>query len=99
MAHRGYGFTRSTREIAALAVPTRDIADDFSFHELRHGVDESLHVSPGYEVQVLIRWGDPVLTVAYFSNGYLFETYAATPYTAGHFELIEVPYSSPCPLP
>jgi len=28
----------------------------------------------------------------HFSNSYLFENCAAYPYTAGHFELIEVPY-------
>ncbi len=46
------------------AVPRRESRDDFSFHEVRHGVDEMLHVAPGYEVQVLIRWGDSVLAGA-----------------------------------
>ncbi|MGH6635352.1 MAG: PhoX family protein [Gammaproteobacteria bacterium] len=46
------------------ALPMRGIRDDFSFHEVRHGVDEILHVPPGYEVHVLMRWGDPVLAGA-----------------------------------
>ena len=31
-----------------------------SFTELEHGYDENFHVAPGYDAQVLIRWGDPV---------------------------------------
>lgn len=33
----------------------------FSFSEISHGVDERHHVAPGYDADVLIRWGDPVL--------------------------------------
>ncbi|MBI1180005.1 MAG: DUF839 domain-containing protein [Alphaproteobacteria bacterium] len=32
-----------------------------AFAELAHGVDETVHVAEGYDVDVLIRWGDPVL--------------------------------------
>ncbi len=32
-----------------------------SFVELERGKDEHLHVPPGYEAEVLLRWGDPVL--------------------------------------
>ena len=30
------------------------------FKEVRHGLDDNLHVSEGYEVQILMRWGDPL---------------------------------------
>lgn len=33
----------------------------FDFKELSAGSDETHHVAEGYEAQVLIRWGDPVL--------------------------------------
>lgn len=33
----------------------------FSFAELAAGSDETHHVADGYEAQVLIRWGDPLL--------------------------------------
>lgn len=36
----------------------------FGFNEIRHGVDAHHHVAPGYAADVLIRWGDPVLTDA-----------------------------------
>ncbi len=32
-----------------------------TFPEVEHGVDETHHVASGYEADVLIRWGDPVL--------------------------------------
>ncbi|MGQ9368514.1 PhoX family protein [Azospirillum sp. A39] len=36
----------------------------FGFQEIEHGVDETHHVAPGYDADVLIRWGDPVLADA-----------------------------------
>src|SRR5262245_4150631 len=33
----------------------------FAFQEIQHGVDPNHHVAPGYDADVLIRWGDPVL--------------------------------------
>ena len=36
----------------------------FNFSEISHGVDETHHVAPGYNAEVLIRWGDPVLADA-----------------------------------
>ncbi|MBP2310796.1 PhoX family protein [Azospirillum soli] len=33
----------------------------FSFQEVAHGVDETHHVAAGYDADILIRWGDPVL--------------------------------------
>ena len=32
----------------------------FDFGEISHGVDETHHVAPGYDADILIRWGDPV---------------------------------------
>lgn len=34
---------------------------EFSFDEIEHGVDETHHVAAGYDADILIRWGDPVL--------------------------------------
>jgi uncharacterized protein len=39
----------------ALAAPA-----EFSFAELRKGLDDRHHVAEGYRAQVLLRWGDPV---------------------------------------
>ena len=36
----------------------------FGFAEIAHGVDDTHHVAPGYDADVLIRWGDPVLANA-----------------------------------
>ncbi len=33
----------------------------FTFREVPHGLDTTHHVPEGYELQVLMRWGDPVL--------------------------------------
>lgn len=34
----------------------------FAFEELERGVDGKHHVAPGYDADVLIRWGDPLFT-------------------------------------
>ncbi|MEQ9488063.1 MAG: PhoX family phosphatase [Alphaproteobacteria bacterium] len=54
----------ATTAMAALA-PTafraaEAAAPSFSFTEIEHGVDQTHHVAPGYDADVLIRWGDPV---------------------------------------
>ena len=36
----------------------------FSFDEVEPGVDETHHVAEGYDADILIRWGDPVLPAA-----------------------------------
>ncbi|MFN3590929.1 MAG: PhoX family protein [Thermaurantiacus sp.] len=36
-------------------------ARPFRFTEIAHGVDATHHVAPGHEVDILLRWGDPVL--------------------------------------
>ncbi len=40
------------------------IRPSFGFTEIQHGVDERHHVAPGYDADVLLRWGDPVLAGA-----------------------------------
>lgn len=40
------------------------VAPHFTFTEISHGVDRTHHVAPGYDADILIRWGDPVLTDA-----------------------------------
>jgi len=35
-------------------------ASELGFEELNQGLDENFHVSPGYQSQVLLRWGDPI---------------------------------------
>lgn len=36
-------------------------APAFAFTPIAHGVDETHHVAPGHSVDILMRWGDPVL--------------------------------------
>lgn len=36
-------------------------AAPFDFAEIAHGVDERHHVAPGYDADILIRWGDPLV--------------------------------------
>ena len=45
------------RANAAAAAP----AGSFAFEELQAGFDETHHVAAGYDADVLIRWGDPVV--------------------------------------
>ncbi len=39
-------------------------ASAFNFDELEAGVDETHHVAPGYDADVLLRWGDPLFADA-----------------------------------
>lgn len=58
--------------ITAIATPLETLVSraahaasaPFRFTEIEHGVDETHHVAPGYNADVLIRWGDPVLADA-----------------------------------
>ncbi len=47
-----------TAPLVACASP---LQGSHSFDEISHGVDETHHVAPGHEAEVLLRWGDPVL--------------------------------------
>lgn len=47
-----------------LASPAAANGTRFNFTEITHGVDRTHHVAPGYDVQVVIRWGDAVLVDA-----------------------------------
>ena len=47
---------------SALAQPTGP--SSLTFKEVAHGLDKTQHVPEGYEAQVLIRWGDPVVAGA-----------------------------------
>jgi hypothetical protein len=39
----------------------KTVSSRFGFTEIAHGVDENHHVAPGYDADILIRWGDKVL--------------------------------------
>jgi secreted PhoX family phosphatase len=45
----------------AAAQHARASGGRFRFNELQAGVDETHHVAEGYDTDILIRWGDPVL--------------------------------------
>jgi uncharacterized protein len=46
---------------AAMAQGRGNGAPSFKFGEVAAGVDEKHHVAQGYDAEILIRWGDPVL--------------------------------------
>lgn len=47
--------------LAAATSAGAETASRFRFDELEAAIDENHHVAPGYDADVLIRWGDPVL--------------------------------------
>jgi len=49
---------------AAVVAAQSPAVKPFAFEEISHGVDETHHVAKGHEVQVVIRWGDPILSGA-----------------------------------
>ncbi|QCO01711.1 PhoX family protein [Azospirillum argentinense] len=46
---------------AAVTGAPRPAKASFSFQEVAHGVDADHHVAAGYDADILIRWGDPVV--------------------------------------
>lgn len=63
-ALRGGAAMLALGAAAAAGLPMREakagMARGLTFMELEHGYDENFHTAPGYDSQVLIRWGDPV---------------------------------------
>ena len=62
----GLGVTTMTALFGGLALgswsgPLKAAAVGHAFRELPAGVDESHHVAEGYDAEVLIRWGDPLV--------------------------------------
>lgn len=59
------GATALATAMGPLALVTgrgaRAAGSRFAFEEIQHGVDETHHVAPGHDAEVLIRWGDPVV--------------------------------------
>ena len=56
LAATGFAGLLATTSSEALAAEAT-----FTFDEISAGNDERHHVAPGYDAEVLIRWGDPVL--------------------------------------
>ncbi len=46
--------------VLSAAREARAASGRFSFTEIEHGADGTHHVAPGYDADILIRWGDPV---------------------------------------
>jgi secreted PhoX family phosphatase len=57
------GVTAIAATVSPLAIASAQILrqSKFRFDEVKAGVDANHHVAEGYDAQVLIRWGDPVL--------------------------------------
>ena len=69
MIEAALGLAASAATLGPLAIPTArparaDFESSFRFEELAAGSDTNHSVAPGYDADVLIRWGDPVLTSA-----------------------------------
>jgi uncharacterized protein len=47
--------------LAAAGSARAQATSRYRFDELEAGADENHHVAPGYDAEILIRWGDPVL--------------------------------------
>jgi secreted PhoX family phosphatase len=58
------GFTAIATLSATKAFPQSAGPSTFTFKEVPHGLDATHHVPDDYDVQVLIRWGDPVVAGA-----------------------------------
>jgi len=71
------GFLKGSLAVSAIAATVSPLAlmqaqeakadeggSAFSFTEVEAGVDETHHVAEGYDADILLRWGDPVLSDA-----------------------------------
>lgn len=66
------GFLKGSLAVSAIAATVSPLAlvsadqaraaegSAFAFDELEAGIDDKHHVAPGYDADVLLRWGDPV---------------------------------------
>ena len=54
-------MTVSPLALASASRANADSASRFRFDEIEAGIDQHHHVAAGYDADVLIRWGDPVL--------------------------------------
>ncbi|TIS60449.1 PhoX family phosphatase [Mesorhizobium sp.] len=66
------GFLKGSLAVSAIAATVSPIAlitadnaraaegSAFAFDELEAGIDDKHHVAPGYDADVLLRWGDPL---------------------------------------
>jgi hypothetical protein len=54
-------LSASSLALLAGARPAHANGPRVSFSEIAHGADETHHVAPGYDADILIRWGDPVM--------------------------------------
>jgi len=54
-------LTATSTSLVALGACDKPAARGFNFKELARGVDQTHHVAEGYDADILIRWGDPVL--------------------------------------
>ena len=62
MAVTAISATLGHRALAADQQPARQVqTSSFDFKEIEAGVDGTHHVAEGYDAQILLRWGDPVL--------------------------------------
>ena len=59
------GYTAIAATVSPMALAARparaEAAGGFDFTEIEAGVDAQHHVAPGYDADILVRWGDPVL--------------------------------------
>ena len=50
-----------TAALTSAAGPAKAASAAFAFRELQAGVDQTHHVAEGYEADILLRWGDPLV--------------------------------------
>ena len=58
------GLMSSPVAMLATSRSAKAATSRYNFDEVAHGVDETHHVAAGYDADILIRWGDPVLSGA-----------------------------------